>query len=76
MKNIRENLEQKDKTILLGDLIEDIKMTDKENLQHTLTIGFLDENIEQNLKDYNNNFDIVLTEKSDFNDVKDILNIY
>lgn len=75
-KNIRERLEKKRKAILLGDLIEDIKMTDKENLQHTLTIGFLDENIEQNLEKYNNNFDIVLTEYSNFNDVKNILNIY
>lgn len=72
----REKLEQKRKSILLGDLIEDIKMADKENLQNTLTIGFLDENIEQNLEKYNNSFDIVLTDNSDFNDVKNILNIF
>lgn len=72
----REKLEQKSKSILLGDLIEDIKMTNKENLQNTLTIGFLDENIEQNLEKYNNNFDIVLTNESNFSDVKNILNIY
>ena len=75
-KNIREKLEQKNKLILLGDLVEDIKMINKENLKNTLTIGFLDENIEQNLEKYNNNFDIVLTENSNFKDVKNILNIY
>lgn len=75
-KNIREKLDKKNKLILLGDLVEDIKMINKENLENTLTIGFLDENIEQNLEKYNNNFDIVLTENSNFKDVKNILNIY
>ena len=72
-ENIRENLEQKDKTILLGDLIEDIKMIDKEKLSETLTFGFLDENVKQNLERYKENFDIVLTENDNFNTVRKIL---
>ena len=39
----------------------------------TLTIGFLDYNIESNLKIYNKNFDIVLADNENFNTVKEIL---
>lgn len=72
-EHIRKEIENK-KCILFGDLIEDIKMANRENLSKTLTFGFLDDNLEKNLKEYNNNFDIVLTDNSDFNDVKNILN--
>lgn len=75
-KNILDKVKDKKSALLLGDLIEDIKMAKQEELDNILTIGFLDENIEQNLEKYNNNFDIVLTEDSNFNDVKNILNIY
>lgn len=72
-RTIRNQLEEKEKAIVLGDLIEDIKMIDKEKLQNTLTFGFLDENIEQNLERYKENFDIVLTENDNFNTVRNIL---
>ena len=48
-------------------------MIDKEKLQNTLTFGFLDENIEQNLERYKENFDIILTGNDNFNTVRKIL---
>jgi len=74
-KKIRKIIENKDAGLLFGDLVEDIKMIDKKMINNTLTFGFLDENIENNLESFNKNFDIVLTEKGDFNDVKKLLNI-
>ncbi len=72
--NIRNKLEEKEKALIFGDLIEDIKMINKEKLSSTLTFGFLDDNVEQNLERYKENFDIVLTENDDFNTVREILN--
>lgn len=74
-EDIRNEIEQKENTLLFGDLIEDIKMANEEKLSNTITFGFLDANIEQNLETYKNNFDVVLTDNNDFNDVIKILNI-
>lgn len=71
--NIRNKLEEKEKALIFGDLIEDIKMINKEKIPSTLTFGFLDDNVEQNLERYKENFDIVLTENDDFNTVREIL---
>lgn len=72
--NIKNKLEEKEKALIFGDLIEDIKMINKEKIPSTLTFGFLDENVQKNLEKYKENFDIVLTENDDFNTVRDILN--
>lgn len=72
-EDIRKNLESKKACLLFGDLVEDLKMINKEKLENTLTFGFLDENIENNLDKFNNNFDIVLTEDGDFKEVQKIL---
>lgn len=72
-ENLREIIENKKSGLLFGDLVEDLKMIDNEKLENTLTVGFLDENIENNLEKFNNNFDIVLTEDGDFKEVQKIL---
>lgn len=72
-KDVQDKIKNKKGSLLLGDLIEDLKMQKKENSQTTLTIGFLDENIEESIEKYNKNFDIVFTNDSNFNDVKNIL---
>lgn len=72
-ENIRNQIEEREKALVFGDLIEDIKMIDKEKLQNTLTFGFLDENAEQNLERYKENFDIILTGNDNFNTVRKIL---
>ena len=74
-ENIRNQLEEKETALLFGDLIEDIKMANKEKISNTITFGFLDANVEQNIEKFNKNFDIVLTDENNFNDVIKILNI-
>ena len=59
--------------LLLGDLIADINMVLHEKLENTITVGFLDKNIEKNLEEYNSNFDIVLTNNSSFEDVINLI---
>ena len=63
----RKVLYNKDKILLFGDIVEDIKMVSKDHLEKTITIGFLDQKIKQNLEIYNKNYDIVLTDSSGFN---------
>ena len=72
-EDIRKSIGKREKTLLFGDLIEDIKMGNLENEKETLRFGFLDKNIEQNLSDFKKSFDIVLTNNCDFYDVKNII---
>lgn len=74
-ENIRKDIEQKENGLVFGDLIEDIKMANEENISDTITFGFLDVKVEENLEAYKNNFDVVLTEDNNFNDIIKILNI-
>lgn len=48
-------------------------MVPKENLEHTITIGFLNDKIEENLSFYKQNYDVVLTnEDATFYEVEKI----
>ena len=51
-------------------------MIPEESKKNAITIGFLDEKVEENLELYNKGFDIVLTNASSFEDVNNILKIY
>jgi len=72
--NVRNKLEQKENALLFGDLIEDIKMANKEKLSNTITFGFLDANVEDNLEEFNKNFDVLLAGDEDFDSIKKVLN--
>lgn len=71
--NFEKELSNKEYILLIGDLIEDILMVPKKDLSKTLTIGFLETKIKQNLEFYNQNFDVVFTESASFNDVKNLI---
>lgn len=73
-ENIRNQIEEKETALLFGDLIEDIKMANKEKLLNTISFGFLDANIEDNLERFNKNFDVVLAGDEDFDSIKQVLN--
>ena len=49
------------------------KMVSKEDLNRTLSFGFLEKNVSQNLELYKKDFDVVLTNNSSFYDIEDIL---
>lgn len=73
-EGIRKTLDKKENILLCGDIIEDINMIEKEKLHRTLTIGFLDYNVNTNLDIYNKKFDVVLAEEESFNKIREILN--
>lgn len=75
-KEIKEEIEKKNNILLFGDLIEDIGIVDDKDLYKTLTIGFLENNVEENLDVYQDNYDIVLTgEDATFIKAMEIINL-
>lgn len=62
-EELQNTVNQKEYAILCGDLIEDIQMIKKEKLENTITIGFLNNKIEENLIFYHQNYDVVLMEE-------------
>lgn len=73
--DLKCKIENKKAGLLFGDLVEDLNMINKTMIEKTLTFGFLDDNIEENLNKFNKNFDIVLTGEEDFIAVKNVLKI-
>lgn len=61
--------------ILFGDIVSDIDMVSAEDLNNTITVGFLDVKKDENLDFYNKSFDIVCTDQTSFLEVMKILNI-
>lgn len=74
-KEIKNKIQEKENALLFGDLIEDLKMLDLKKEENTLTFGFLDANVEENLERYNNSFDVVLAGDEDFNSIKGVIEI-
>lgn len=72
---LKSEIETKKYTLLCGDVIEDITMVKPEQLDNTITVGFLDKKIEQNLQSYRDNFDLVLTEDASFEEVLETIDI-
>lgn len=66
----KNNISKKSFILLFGDLIEDLSMVPKEDYNRTLSFGFLDKKIDDNLEFYKKNFDIVLTNNSSYEDVR------
>ena len=69
-------LENRKNILLLGDGLADLKMISEEEKENAITVGFLEEKIEENLEYFNKEFDIVLTNKGTLNEVNNILKIY
>ena len=68
----KKKISLRDNILLLGDGIPDLKMISPEERKRAITVGFLDENINQNLEFYNKEFDIVITNNGSFNDLNEI----
>ncbi len=63
---IQNQLISKNNIILLGDSQGDAQMNQENNLKNTLKIGFLEENITQNLPYYQQDFDVVATNNTSY----------
>lgn len=53
--------------LLLGDSLGDVKMVEGFDYDNLIKVGFLNDNIPENLEEYKKNYDIVILEDGDFN---------
>lgn len=72
-KELNEIIRTKDYAVLFGDIVNDVDMVTKDKIDKTITVGFLDEKIEQNLELYKQTFDVVLTDNASFKEIEDII---
>jgi len=73
-KKITDKTAEYNKIILLGDSLADIKMVSDDKRNNTIRVGFLEENVEQSLESFKNEFDIVCTNNTSFNELSKVLN--
>ena len=55
-----EKISKRKNILLLGDSVGDLKMTDQIDFDEIIRIGFLNENIKQNFKEYKKYFDVII----------------
>ncbi|MGE0793009.1 MAG: hypothetical protein AB7V77_02385 [Candidatus Woesearchaeota archaeon] len=72
-KDYLNSIEKRHNVILLGDSIGDLGMTEGIAHETILRIGFLNENIEERLNEFLENFDVVLTNDQNMNYIVDLL---
>lgn len=67
--NIKELIENRKNIILLGDSTSDIRMAREEARNQALKIGFLEEKVEENKAYYQEQFDVVCTDNTTYNEL-------
>ena len=72
-EELKKCIQGKENILLLGDIINDINMVSSKTLNRTITVGFLENDIEKNLEAYRQNFDIVLTNQASFKEVFELI---
>lgn len=72
-KELKDIIKTKDFALLFGDILDDVNMVTKDKLEKTITVGFLDQKIEENLDLYKSTFDIVLADNASFKEIEDII---
>lgn len=65
-EELKEIIENRPNIILLGDSLSDIRMVSPELKENALKIGFLEENLEENLPKFKEQFDIVGTDNASY----------
>lgn len=66
-------IKKRKNVLLLGDGIEDIKMIENFKYRNLIKIGFLNENVKENLENYKKTFDILILNDSSFKYVNSLL---
>jgi len=64
---VYNSIKNRKNIILLGDSLGDLGMVANAEYNHLIKIGFLNENVEEDLALYGKNFDIILTDDSNMN---------
>lgn len=73
-KNIQDKIANKNNTIILGNNISDIKMATSN--KNVFKIGFLNENVNERIATFKENFDIVCTNNENYNELRKIIKVF
>jgi len=68
-----DNIKERENIILLGDSLGDMGMAEGFPYKNIIKIGFLNENIDEQLDEYKNNFDVVLTGDKGFGFINNLM---
>jgi 5'-nucleotidase len=68
-----EIIKDRKNILLLGDSLGDIGMAEGFNYENLINIGFLNENVEDNLEPYKRNYDVVILNDSSLEYVNGLL---
>jgi 5'-nucleotidase len=71
---VYEKIKNRPNIFLLGDSIEDSKITDGYEYKTIIKIGFLNDEEENSLEEFKNNFDVIILNDSDMDFVNQLLN--
>ncbi len=72
--SVYDELEKRRNVILMGDSLGDLGMIQEFKYKNLISIGFLNEKIQESLPVYKNKFDVVLTNDADFTYVSQLVN--
>lgn len=72
---VKNSIKYRNNVILLGDSLSDINMAYGINKENIFSIGFLEENINNNLDYFKNTFDVVATENSSITELNNKIKI-
>lgn len=64
--SVLEKIKNRNHVLLLGDTSSDVRMIDEKKRNDAVKIGFLEENVEANLSIFQEVYDVVCTDKTDF----------
>ena len=70
---VYDTIKDRKNVILLGDSLGDVGMVEGFDYDNLIKIGFLNENVDENLEKYKNNFDIVIVGDGDFSFVNRLI---
>ena len=70
---IYEKVKDRKNVLLLGDSLGDIGMIDGFDYDNLIKIGFLNQNVEENLENYKINFDVVILNDTDFGFINELV---
>lgn len=70
---IFKNIKKRKNVLLLGNDINDLKMLNGLNIKKAIKIGFLNEKIKENLKEYKKYFDILVLKDGSMKEVNELL---
>jgi len=70
---VHDELLERKNVILLGDSLGDLGMVEGFEYENLIKIGFLNENVEENLEEYKKAYDVLILNDGDFEFVNDLI---